>query len=280
VGWNYLKSIEKMNRKTYLIIFPLLFVLLLSPAAMNGQCKIENNAFVSGEKIVYDLYFSFGILNARAGKGSLSVTDANYRGVNAYKTVMTLNTSGLVGNIYSVNDTLTSFVDKDLRPLLFTKEAAEAKDYSVERQAYTYHEGNGVSIRALRTWNGEERFDETVTTDKCTYDYLSVLSYVRNIDYTGMQPGDRTFIQFISGRRPVQMFVNYMGTSSIKANNGKRYEVIDITMTIQDDAFTNQKEALKASLTNDENRLPVVIDTHLKKGVVRAVLKDVSGLRH
>jgi|SRR5690554_3577183 hypothetical protein len=270
---------NKMNRKTYCVVLSLLLMMLCGSATASGQCKVHNNAFASGERILYDLYFSFGIINARAGKGSLSITEANYRGVNAFKTVMTLNTSGLAGNIYSVNDTLTSFIDMDLRPLLFTKEAAEAKDYSVERQAYTY-QGNQVSIRAVRTWNGEERFDETVTTDQCTYDYLSVLSYVRNMDYSDMQPGDSRFIQFISGRRPVQMYVNYLGKSSVKANNGKRYEVIDISMTIQDDAFTNPKEALKASLTNDRNRLPVVIDTHLKMGVVRAVLKDASGLRH
>lgn len=246
---------------------------------MSGQCRLVNRAFVSGEQIEYDLYFNYGLFNARAGKGSLSVTDANYRGENAYKTVMTLKTSGLASSLYSVNDTLTSFVDKDLRPLLFTKEASEGKDDSVERQAYTY-QGNKIHIRAVRTRNGKKRFDKVVTTDQCTYDYLSVLSYVRNIDYSGMQSGDSRYIQFISGKRPVQMYVNYLGTSSIKANNGKRYEVINISMTIQDDAFADQKEALKASLTNDENRIPVVIDTHLKLGMVRVVLREVSGTRH
>lgn len=268
-----------MNKKSHYKLIFLLISFLFVFTATHGQCRVPNNAFASGEKIAYDLYFNYGIINARAGKGSLSVTEANYRGVNAYKTVMTLNTSGLAGNIYSVNDTLTSFVDKDLRPLLFTKEAAEGKDYSVERQAFSY-QNNQITIRAVRTWNGEERFDETVTTDRCTYDYLSVLSYVRNIDYTGMKPGDSHFIQFISGRRPVQMYVNYLGKSTVKANNGKRYEVINISMTIRDDAFTDQKEALKASITNDKNRIPVVIDTHLKMGVVRAVLKDLSGQRH
>ena len=260
------------------VILLLLFVLLGSQQ-LNAQCELVNNAFASGEDIQYDLYFSYGFLNARAGKGSLAVTEANYRGKNSYKTVMMLNTSGLAGNLYTVNDTLTSYIDMQLRPLLFTKEASEGKDYSVERQVYTYA-GGKVSIRAIRHWNGEERFDEVVTTDQCTYDYLSILPYIRNLDYTGMQAGDRKFVQFISGRKPVNMYINYMGTSSIKANNGKKYEVINISMTILDDAFTNQKEALKASITNDANRTPVIIDTNLKIGSVRAVLRKVSGSRH
>ncbi|MCE5205009.1 MAG: DUF3108 domain-containing protein [Porphyromonadaceae bacterium] len=245
----------------------------------NAQCKINNTAFQSGENIQYDLYFDFGILSARAGRGSMQTTGANYRGVNALKTVMMLNTSGLAGNVYSVNDTLTSYIDYQLRPMLFTKEAKEGKDYSIERQSFTYN-GNEISIRALRSRNNLEKFDEVVTTDKCTYDYLSVIAYVRNLDYTGMKKGDKRYIRFISGRKPVDMYVNYLGTSSIKVNNGKTYKVINISMNILDDAFTNPKESLRASLTNDKNRIPVIIDTSLKMGSVRAIMRDVSGLRH
>lgn len=245
---------------------------------LNAQCSLENTAFASGEEIYYDLYFNYGIFNARAGKGSLSVTDTNYRGQNAYRLVMLLNTSGLVDNLYTVQDTLTSYIDKELRPLLFTKEALEGKDYTVERQSYNY-EGDEINIRTIRHRNGEEMFDEMVVTDQCTYDYLSVLAYVRNLDFIGIEPGDKKYIRFISGKRAVNMYVNYLGINNMKANDGNTYEVINISLTILDDAFTNQKEAIKASFTNNVNRVPVIIITHLKLGTVKAVLNTVSGLR-
>ncbi len=256
----------------------LLFFFLIS-MGVEAQCKLKNTAFASGENIRYDLYLNLAFFNARAGRGSLTVTEANYRGENAYKMVMLLNTTGLANNLYAVNDTLTSFVDKDLRPLLFTKEAFEGKDYSVERQSYTY-DGEKIKIRAFRLWNGKEQFDQVVNTDQCTYDYLSILPYIRNLDYAGMKAGDRHPVRFIAGRKPVNMYVNYQGISTVKANNGKNYEVINLTMTILDDAFTNQKEALRASITNDKNRIPVIIDTTLKIGSIRAVLRDVSGTRN
>lgn len=246
---------------------------------VNAQCELSNTAFASGEDISYDLYLNRGIFTVRAGKGSLRVTEANYRGGNAYKVVMQLNTTGLAGNIYTVNDTLTSFIDMNLRPLLFTKEAFEGKDYSVERQSYTYG-GDSIKIRAYRLWKGVEQFDEMITSGHCTYDYLSVLAYIRNLDYTGMKPGDRRHIRFIAGRKAVNMYVNYQGISSVKGNNGKDYEVINLSMTILDDAFKNQKDALGVSITNDKNRIPIVIDTVLKIGSIRAILKNVSGLRN
>lgn len=266
-----------MSKNDRILSAILLFILFHMPSM--AQCKLTNTAFASGENIQYDLYFDMGLLKARAGRGSLQIMDANYKGENAYKTVMMLNTSGLAGNLYTVNDTLTSFIDHNLRPLLFTKESFEGKDYSIERQSFTY-KGNEISIRALRTRNNAARFDEIVTTDQCTYDYLSVISYVRNLDYSNMKTGDKHYIRFISGRRPVDMHVNYLGTSSVKTNDGKTHNVINISLTVQDDAFTNPKESIRASLTNDKNRLPVIIDTSLKIGSVRAVMRSISGMRH
>lgn len=266
-----------MNKNIAYILFSAF--LLLSALPVNAQCNLKNTAFKSGEQVNYDLYFNYGIVRAKAGRGSLSVTESNYKGQRAYKTIMLLNTSSLAGNFYTVNDTLTSFMDMNLRPLLFTKEAFEGKDYSTESQSYTYS-GNKIKIRAIRTWNGKQDFDDVVETEKCTYDYLSVLPYVRNLDYTGMRAGDKKYIQFLSGKTPVDMYVNYLGTSSIKANNGKTYKVINISMTIHDKAFSNQKEAIKASLTDDDNRVPVVIETILRIGSIKAVLSSVSGVRN
>lgn len=267
-----------MINKKHVFLVTLLFSLLVLQSA-KAQCEMVNNTFKSGEKINYDLYFKYGLINARAGKGSLSITEANYKGEQAYKTYMLLNTTGLAGSLYTVNDTLTSFVDMKVRPLLFTKEAFEGSDYSTEKQSYTYV-NNSINVRAIRTWNGKPDFDEVVSTDKCAYDYLSVLLYVRNIDYTGMKKGDRKTIHFLSGKSIVTMYVNYLGTSNIRANDGKRYNVINLSMTILDKAFTDQREAIRASLTNDKNRIPIVIDTNLRIGAVRAVLKSFSGERH
>lgn len=265
--------------KIFNLFFLFLILALPLSQSVSAQCKIVNNAFKDGENITYDLYFNYGIVKAKAGTGSMKTEMVNYRGSSAYNTRMLLNTTGLAGSIYTVNDTLISYMDMDLRPLLFTKNAFEGKDYSQEIQSFTYN-GDGIKVRTNRIFNGEKRFDETVTTNSCTYDYLSVLSLIRNLDYSGMNPGDQKQIQFLSGREIVNMAVNYNGTSKIKANNGVTYNTIQISLTIYDAAFKNKKEAISASLTDDANRVPVIINTHLNIGAIRAVLKDVTGLRN
>lgn len=266
-----------MNKTTKFILAIILFV--GASMSVGAQCKILNNSFKSGESISYDLYFNYGLINSKAGAGSLRTDMVDYKGSSAFNIRMQLNTSGLIGSFYSVNDTLVSYIDMDLRPLMFTKNAHEGKDHSKEIQTFAYTD-EGVKVRTNRVYNGEKRFDNTIESDQCVYDYLSVLPLIRNIDYTGMVEGDSKQIQFVSGKDIVDMAVNYGGKTRVKANDGKTYDAINISLTIYDKAFKNQKEAISATLTDDENRVPIVINTHLKMGAIRAVLKDVTGLRN
>lgn len=266
-----------MNKTYKLLIAIMIFA--IATLSAHAQCKIMNSSFKSGENISYDLYFSYGIINGKAGNGFMKTDMVDYKGSSAYNIRMQLNTSGLVGSFYSVNDTLVSYIDMDLRPLMFTKNAHEGKDYSREVQTFNYTDDD-IKVRTSRIYNGKKRFDLTMSTEECTYDYLSVLPLIRNLDYTGMNKGDSKQIQFISGKDIVNMSVNYDGKAKVKANDGKTYDAIQISLTIYDKAFKNQKEAISASLTDDSNRVPIIINTHLKIGAIRAVLRDVSGLRN
>ncbi|MDD2244152.1 MAG: DUF3108 domain-containing protein [Dysgonamonadaceae bacterium] len=265
-------------KKIYTILLSIVAGLLFFQTAV-AQCKMKNTAFNGGENIYYNLYYRYGLINAKGGVGALITTNTNYSGQDAYKISLMLNTTGMVGNIYNVQDTLLSFVNKNLQPLLFTKDAFEGSDYSKERQLYTYN-GSSISVRAMRKFNGNLKFDEVVTTNKCTYDYLSLIAYARNLDFTGMRPGENMYVQFLSGRNFVNMYIRYKGTSRVKADNGKTYDAIQLAMIILDDAFEDKEEAIHVSLSNDSNKVPIIIDTKLKIGSIRAVMKSCNGLRN
>ncbi|MDD3787764.1 MAG: DUF3108 domain-containing protein [Petrimonas sp.] len=254
-------------------------LLVFASQYAQAQCRVTNTAFKSGEKITYDLYYKYGIINAKAGRGTLTTTSTNLAGKSAFKTRLLANTSGVVGNMYTVNDTLTGYVDTDMVPLLFTKETFEGSDYATEKQSYSYNNGT-VNVRAIRYWKGKLSFDEVVTTNKCSYDYVSVINYARNLDFSNMKPGDNTPIQFLSGKTIVNMYIRYMGTKKVKVNNGKTYDAVQLSLMIIDKAFADQEEAMSVALTNDLNRLPLVIEIGLKMGSMRVVLKDYEGIRH
>ncbi len=265
------------NRKIH-VSFILLFS-VLSHTLLYGQTKIVNNAFDAGEKLTYDLYYKYGIINMKGGTATLNTETTTYNGTDAYKLTLQASTGGLIGSIYSIEDTLTSYMDKKLVPLLFVKGAVEMKDYTSERQIYKYQNGK-TSIRTIRHRNGELSFDENIITDRCTYDMMSILAFARTLNYSKMQRGDNTQVQFITGRRLVNMYIRYLGKSTMKVNNGKTYDAIELSLMILDKAFVDKEEAMRVWITDDENKLPLQINSKLKIGEMRVVLKDFSGNKH
>ena len=264
------------NKYLHIIIALLLFIFSFT---LYGQTKLKNNAFEGGEKLTYDLYYKYGILNMKGGTATLTTDLTAYNNKDAYKMSLHASTGGLINSVFTIDDTLTSYMDTNLVPQLFIKGAAEGKDYTRERQIYNYQNGS-TSIRAIRNRNGKLIFDETITTNRCTYDMMSILAYARTLDYSKMQRGDNTQVQFITGKRLVNMYIRYLGTSNMKANNGKTYEAIELSLMILDKAFVDQEEAMRVWITSDENKLPIQIYTKLKIGEMRSVLKDFSGNRH
>ena len=261
---------------------PVIFITLLFAIfnySLSAQTPLKNNAFKAGEELTYDLYYKYGILNMKGGKATLNTEATNYDSKDAYKITLHATTRGLVSSLFTVDDTLTSYMDKNLIPQLFVKGATEGSDYTRERHIYSYKKGK-TSIRTIRYRNGDFKFDENITTDRCTYDMVSILAFARTLDYSNMQKGDNTQVQFITGKRLVNMYIRHKGTSNLKVNNGKTYEAIELSLMILDKAFVDQEEAMRVWITNDENKLPLQIYSKLKIGEMRSVLKDFSGNKH
>lgn len=247
------------------------------------QCKVYNKSFQAGEELTYDLYFKYGILNPKAGESTLKTISERYNNKDAYKMSLTAKSSGVVNSIFSINDTLSARMTKDLVPLAFHKDAEEGGDHTIENMTYTYHPSGEISVHTKRTKNGEERFDEVIKYNSCVYDMVSVVFYARTLDYANMKKGDEVKVDFITGKRKAYMIIEHQGIENIKANDGKTYSCIKLVlsmMNVGDKAFEDKEEAMKVYITNDENRMPVRLDSKLKVGSTRAMLKSYKGTRY
>ena len=264
--------------KTKITLITLIFASLFTFTDAQAQrCGIVNTAFAPGERIEYNIFFRMGVIRAQAGRGTFTIEETTFRGQPAYRAQMTVGTTGAVNVIQSFHEVSSAYVDKNLRPLQYSKEAHE-RSHVVETQTFTYS-GDQVNIRTVRYINDNLRFDEMLTSNECTFDFISILLFVRNLDFNNMNVGDRKRVQFVNGRRLTNMYVNFLGTSTVRAG-GNRHDVINVSMTIFDDAFTDPQEAISASLTNDANRIPVIINTNLRIGAIRAEMRSASGLRN
>lgn len=269
------------NKYNKLLLKGLVAVLLVMFTSGNlySQCKIENNYFQSGEVLNYDLYFKIGPFTKKSGKARMSVVNTNYQGQDAFKISLASSSEGLARDLFAMDDTISCVISKNLVPLAFNKDAHEDGDYTRERLTYSYS-GNNATIRSIRHKNGNFKFDKTFQTTNCTYDMLSVVFYARTLNYSSMKKGDKKRVDFVSAKKQMYMEIIHDGTENLKANDGKKYKCIKLQLKITDDAFENEENAMTVYLTNDQNRMPVRIDSKLKVGNARVILKNYKGNKH
>ena len=69
----------------------ILFILLLmltGSMSMSAQCSSKNEAFKSGETLIYDLYFNWKFVWIKVGSASMNTTQTIYGGHPAYRTYL------------------------------------------------------------------------------------------------------------------------------------------------------------------------------------------------
>lgn len=257
----------------------LLLMSILTIGSASSQCSIDNKYFQAGEQLNYDLYIKFAV-TVKGGYAKMITENSKYEGKDAYKMTLISESQGFARKVFELSDTLACYTTKGVTPLAYHKDAHEGGDYTKERLTYSYPGGEKVKIRTKRHKNGDFKFDENLEFSGCTYDLMSVLFYARTLNYHQMSRGTETKVNFVTGKSKVSMRIVYNGKETVKANDDKKYNCMKLTLYIQDDAFDGGKEAMKVYITDDDNRMPVKLETKLKVGSTRAVLKSYKGLKH
>lgn len=267
-----------MKTKNYWSIA--LLLLVFAAPNLGAQCKVDNTYFQAGESLTYDLYIKFAV-TVKGGYAKLNTRSVVYDGKNALKMTMISESQGVARSAFALSDTLVAYTTPDIQPLAYTKDAHEGGDYTKERLSYSYPGNGDVKIRSIRYKNGEFKFDERLEAPGCTYDLVSIIFHCRTLDFSNMKSGSETKVNFVSGKKMGSMRIVYDGKESVKANDGKKYNCHKLRLLIKDDAFaSDEKEAMKVYITDDNNRVPVRLESKLKVGSTKAVLKSYSGLRN
>ncbi|MDH6359085.1 DUF3108 domain-containing protein [Parabacteroides sp. PF5-9] len=264
-----------MNRVTVLLFLTLL--LLSTCFTLQAQNEYKQIPFKPGEVLTFDMYFKYGLINAKAGESSLSVTEGSYEGKDVLQLTLHAKSAGAAKAFMSVADTLSAYMSKDLLPLAFIKNAHEGKDYTYEEAIYQYT-SDKIKVQTKRIRNEIPRFDTTLVSQHKIYDMVSILYYARTLDYASLEKGEKLTVSYLSGKRMETMDVKYHGLETIKANDGREYYCIKLTMLLNENAFEDKNEAMQVYITNDQNRVPIRIDSKLKKGSTRIILKAYKGV--
>lgn len=250
-----------------------------------AQCEIKQQAFQEGEVLNYEMYFKYGIINTNAGKLSLSLSKDSYKGKGNLKAQFLIGTEGMANKFFAVQDTLSSYMTNSLVPVAYVKKAHEGDYFTDEVITYSYNKANEVDIHAVQSRNYKFRFDEQLKSQSCVYDLVSIIYFARTLDYENMKDGDTKLINFVSGKKLGTAEVELISSKKIKDNKSKRHDCWEVAIYFAPDDENGKKDKskdfMKVYVSKDSNRVPISIETKLKKmGTIKGFFVSASGLRN
>ncbi len=236
------------------------------PAA---NCTIENTAFQQGEKVGFNVYYTVGnLINAHAGAGSFTTTLEKLNGRSVYHVKGEGRTLPSYEWAYKAVDTYETYMDVEtMQPLKFIRNINEGgyKKY----QNVGFNKSNNTAITN----------EGVFKVPACVHDVVSAVFYARNIDYNKLRTNDRVSINLFLDNEIYNMYIRYLGKEVISTKYGKFKAIKFKPLTIKGTIFEGG-EKMTVWVTDDENRIPVRIESPIIVGKVRIDMVSFQGIRN
>lgn len=237
-------------------------------------CGITNEVFEIGEKVTYRVFYNWNFVWINAGEVTFEVRDT----ADKYHLVGAGRTAKSYDWIFKVRDYYDSYIEKStLMPELTVRKVLEGKYTQYDKTAFHHNHMKAVSEKGKtkETANIEE-----IALAECTHDILSSIYMMRNIDFSTLPTGSQVPLNIYLDREIYPLTIVFKGAGEKRVKGlGKCNTLFFEPELIVGNIFTKDK-GMKIWASNDENRVPLLIESPISVGKIKAVLIDSEGLKY
>lgn len=264
-----------MTKKILLIIF---FAFFSQANYLYAQCKTENKAFKSNEKLEFTGYYQLGFIWLNFGKIKINVTDTIYENKPALKIMGDGRNAKAYDMFFKLRDTLTTIVSKEnLSPFYLDRKTHEGDYYA--RHVYKYDIPNN-KIHIYKTKRNKKTKHSVISFEGCVNNLMSILHHVRNIDYDKYTPGSNIPVQLIVDGEISKVFVRYHGVEKLRSKHCPKVQCYKITPVMPKGGLFESGEGMYIWLTKDKNKLPLMVEAEIPVGSVKGILRRYENLKN
>ncbi len=251
-------------------ILALLVLLPLFAFAQNGYRKVENTAFERGEFLKYRVFYDSWMTSwLTAGYGTMEVAPEfeTINGRKAYHIVVNGYSNGLFNLFYKVRDRFESYLDAEAQmSLKFVRRTQEGSYIRNDDILFDHQRLTATSTRKIKS------------ITPYVQDMVSAFYYVRNWDFDSAQAGDRYTIDFFLDDSLYHSEIVFLGREKVKTDFGT-INCIKFKPRVASGEIFQEQYPMELWVTDDRNKIPVMIRSAVIIGSVRIELVEYKGLR-
>jgi hypothetical protein len=239
-------------------------------------CANTNNTFQNGETITYKIYYNLNFVWVPAGEVVFKIFDEGNQW--HYQAIGTTYSS--YEWFFSVRDEYNSWVDKNTLLPNYSERSVNEGDYHIfEKISFNQTD------RKMTVWRSKKKGETETKTEHnvqgCVHDVLSSLYNLRNYDVANQQTGYSIPFRIFMDKEEFPLKIKYAGKEAKKKVYGMgKYD----TMKFQPDVIAGEVFSDDTKMTvwvsDDQNKIPLLIESPVSVGSVKMVLKEYWGLKY
>ncbi|GAA4318006.1 DUF3108 domain-containing protein [Flaviaesturariibacter amylovorans] len=239
-----------------------------SSTTQEDFCGIRNTTFQNGEVLTYNVYYSIIGIYVNAANATFSVNQERLNNRPVYHITGVGKTTSSLEWVSKVNDRFETFMDTGtLQPYKFVRNIQEDSYRKFETVTFNRNAGTAITNEGVYKVPG------------CVQDVVSALYYARNIDFNKYKTGDKINFNMFLENEVYNMYIRYLGKENIKTRYGKFRAVKFKPLLIKGTVFEGG-EKMTVWVSDDENRIPLRVESPLKVGTIKVDMMGYNNLRY
>ncbi|UTW60975.1 DUF3108 domain-containing protein [bacterium SCSIO 12741] len=255
-----------------------IFFALLFNSAVAQQLLPPDSVFEPGERIDYRIAYHWGFVWVDAGEVSFTVDSIQYNQQPAYLLTGKGKTLAKWDWFYKVRDLYqsTTTMGDTMAPLEFIRKVEEGKTFIDYEYHFNHEEQLAYSKRTFK--DGSLKRD----TLKCTLDVSDVLSMIyvaRRIDFSQFKDGDKIPIRVLLDNEVNDSYIRFLGEEEIEVDEMGLIRCFKFRPLLIEGTIFKGGEDMLVYVSADQNRVPVMIETPILVGSIKAIVAKTEGTR-
>ncbi|MDR1681378.1 MAG: DUF3108 domain-containing protein [Prevotellaceae bacterium] len=252
--------------------------------AQNDTCapardlRPEELAFAGGEQLTIVANYKWGLINTDVGEATISLSEERFRDTTYFYARAYAKTYKFYDNFFTVRDVYEArFLVRNLRPIYFHRHINEG-GYQM-KNTFTFNDAD-YTINASVQRKTNPAKDTVIQGKACTFDVISLIYNFRHLDFANLDPNRTVPISFAVDAGVYDIYYRYIGRETKKISGLGTFNCIKIAAKpVAGDVFDGKNE-IHIWISDDENHVPLLIETPIIVGRVSARLSRYSGLKY
>jgi len=263
--------------KYYLI--SLFFLSFAVVAANADEIYLKDNVFQHGETARYSIYFNWGFIWVHAGNVDFSVQSKKLDGKEVYSLKVVGYTIKSFEKMYKIRDTFEVFVDTvHLFPRQYREVKHEGSSYYAKTN-YLYHRKKDSTLVHMDFTRKKRQWKDTIQIGHNVFDLVTTCYRVRNLDIDKLTKNQTVPFPMLFDDKVYDLGLTYVGKETIKLRTGGKYNALKFTPKLITGDLFKKDEDMTIYVSDDENRVPLLIEAKIKVGSIKAILLEVANTK-